>query len=460
MKKQNEGAELLGKEREGFSTKIGFIMAAAGSAVGLGNLWKFPYLTGMYGGGVFLVTYLAILAIVAVPVVLAETVMGVHAKTSAVPAYEKIAGEVGASKKWGIVGFLGVLACFFMFAYYSVVGGWVAAYFFKSVTGTIETGTTASAVFSDFISSPVQPILWHVLFLGIAAAIVLKGVKALEKAGNFMMPALFVMLVIVAVRSLTLPGAWEGVVWMFKPDFSLFSAELVVVALGQVFFSMSIGNGVVIAYGSYLKGKQDIAKSSIQVAGVDTGIAMLAGLAILPAVFAFGLEPSEGVGLLFVTIPTIFASFGSVIGTIFTAMFFLLALFAAMTTAIAMIEIPAAYFIDKLGWARKKAVIFITAVILVFGAVCSLSYGIWGGFTIFGLNFFDFCDAFSAKILMPLGGLLCVIFVGYIWKPEKAYDTITKDGASFKWFKFWKICVKFLVPVLIILVFLSGFGII
>ncbi len=452
----------MNEERDGFKTKIGFIMAAAGSAVGLGNLWKFPYLTGYYGGGVFLLTYLLILVIVAVPVVLAETVLGVHSKKSAVPAYENIAKEAGASKWWGLVGFMGVLACIAMFAYYSVVGGWVTAYLAKSVTGGIPTAAEAEGVFNAFISNPVQPIIWHIVFLGVTAVICLRGVaKGLEKAGNFMMPALFVMLVIVAIRSLTLDGAMEGVIWMLKPDFSKFTGEMVVAALGQVFFSMSIGTGVVIAYGSYLKGKQDIVKSSIQVALVDTGVAILAGFAILPAVFAFGLEPGQGAGLLFVTIPTIFASFGSVAGTIFTAIFFLLALFAAFTTSIAMMEIPAVLCMDKLGWSRKKSVCVITAIILVLGCISSLSYGVWGGFKILGYNFFDFMDALSAKIIMPTVGLLTVVFVGYIWKAENALPAITQNGEfTFKWFGFWKVCLKYLVPILIIMIFLSGFGII
>ncbi|MFI3168105.1 MAG: sodium-dependent transporter [Bacillota bacterium] len=452
----------MDNERDGFKTKIGFIMAAAGSAVGLGNLWKFPYLTGYYGGGVFIFTYLIILLIVAVPIVLAETVLGVHTKKSAVPAFEEVAKEAGAKKWWGIVGFMGVLACVAMFAYYSVVGGWVAAYFAQSVTTGIATGDAASEAFNTLIATPITPIIWHLVFLGVTMIICLRGVaKGLEKVGNFMMPALFVMLVVVAIRSLTLDGAWEGVVWMFKPDFSKFSSEMLVAALGQVFFSMSLGTGVVVAYGSYLKGKQNIAKASIQVALVDTGVAMLAGLAILPAVFAFGFEPGQGVGLLFVTIPSIFAEFGTIAGPIFTAIFFLLALFAAFTTSIAMMEIPSVFLMDKLGWSRKKSIIVITALIAVLGSIASLSYGIWGGFTMFGLNFFDFMDAISAKVLMPVVGLLTVVFVGYIWKPEKARDIITAGGEyKFAWYGFWKICIKYLIPVLIILIFLSGFGII
>lgn len=449
-------------QRGGFGTKIGFIMAAAGSAVGLGNLWKFPYLTGAYGGGVFLITYLFILAIVAVPVVMGETAMGRYAKTSSVSAYEKIALKCGKTKWWSIVGFLGVLACFAMFAYYSVVGGWVTSFFFKSITTGLPSGEAATEAFNTLVSGTWQPILWHVVFLGVSMAIVLRGISGgIEKAGNFMMPALFVMLLIVVARSLTLPGAMEGVIWMFKPDFSKFNSEMIMAALGQVFFSVSLGIGALITYGSYMKGDENIVQTSIIVPVLDTAVAILAGLAILPAVFAFGFEPGQGPGLLFVTVPSIFASFGLLAGRLFGIIFFLLALFAALTTSIAMIEIPAAFFIDKLGWSRKKAVWFIGAVTFVLGIFSSLAMGPWADKLIFGLNFFDLMDAVSAKILMPVGGLLMAVFVGYVWKPESAVPAITNNGQiKFGWFGFWKICMKIVIPILIICIFLSGFGVI
>ncbi len=452
----------MGENRDKFSSNLGFILAAAGSAIGLGNLWKFPYLTGMYGGGIFILTYLIFLVIIGVPLVLGETVMGRYTHKSAVPAYQIIAEKCHTSKAWGIVGFLGVVAEVTMFGYYSVVGGWIEAYFAKAVTTGLPGQDQAAEAFASLTSSAVTPILWHILFLGITVFIVLKGIqKGIEVVGKVMMPILFICLIICVIRSVTLPGAFEGIKWMWTPDPSKISSEMLIAALGQVFFSLSLGAGATIVYGSYLQGKENILTSSYSIPLLDTSVALLAGFAILPAVFAFGFEPQQGPGLLFVTLPTIFMSFGPVAGRLFGIIFFILVLCAGFTTSVAMLEIPVSFTMDQYGWSRKKSVWVIAAIVLVLGIFASLAMGPMADFKILGLNFFDLLDAFSAKILMPVGGLLMSIFIGYFWKPESAVDEITNHGElKFVWFKLWKICLKYVIPVLIICVFLSGFGII
>lgn len=450
------------EKRENFKSNFGFILATAGSAIGLGNLWKFPYLTGMYGGGIFILTYLLFLVLIGVPLVLGETVMGRYTHKSAVPAYEEIAKQSHSSKWWGIVGFLGVIAEVTMFGYYSVVGGWVEKYFVKAITTGLPGGEAAQTAFTNLTTSAVEPILWHILFLGITVFIVLKGIqKGIELVGKIMMPILFVCLIICVIRSLTLPGAWEGVKWMWTPDISKLNSEMLIAALGQVFFSLSLGAGATIVYGSYLKGNENILTASYSIPILDTSVAILAGFAILPAVFSFGYPPGQGPGLLFVTLPSIFESFGAFAGRIFGIVFFLLVLCAAFTTSVAMLEIPVSFLMDRYGWSRKKSVWTIAAIVLVLGIGASLSQGPWPTKLLFGYNFFDLLDAFSAKILMPIGGLCMAIFIGYIWKPENAVDEITNQGKiPFRWFTLWKVCLKIIVPILIICVFLSGFGII
>ena len=458
------------RQKDGFSTKIGFIFAAAGSAVGLGNLWKFPYLLGSNGGGVFLLFYLIVCLVVAFPCCLFESAIGRKLRIpNGTAAYAKLAQEKGHSKAWGIIGFLGVLSCLAMLFYYAVVGGWVMDYLAKAiVTGPADASTSAD-VFSATIAGP-ESVIWAIIFLGISAFVVLGGIqKGIEKMSNIMMPALFVMLIIIMVRSLTLPGAGEGIVWMFKPDFSTVSeiglGKVLMAALGQVFFSCSLGIGILITYGAYSDPHQNMVKSSILVPVLDTAVALLASLAIIPAVFSAGLEPSQGPGLLFVVIPSIFASFGSVLGRVLTIIFFLLALFAAFTTSVAMIELPVNWLMDRFQLNRKKAVAIDAGITLVFCVLSALSYGNGpvANLHLLGKNIFDFFDYISATIMMPVAGFLGAIFVGYIIKPEYLLDAITNNGEHRfgKVPMFWfKLCVKVLIPIIIVLVFLNGFGII
>lgn len=452
----------LAEERGNFTSNLGFILAAAGSAIGLGNLWKFPYLTGQYGGAVFIITYLFFTLIFGIPLILGETIIGKYTHKSAVPAYQHIALERKArgAKAWGVVGFMGVVAEVMMYGYYCVVGGWIIKYLFMSIFTGLPDASVATESFSTFTSSTVEPLIWMTIFIGITLLIVLRGIKdGIEKIGKIMMPTLFVLLIIIVVRSLTLPGAMEGVMWMLKPDMSKFNSEMILTALGQTFFSLSLGAGATIVYGSYLQKKENVLSSAYGVCGMSTLNALLCGFAILPAVFSFGMEPGQGPGLLFVSIPSIMNSFGPLLGRVFGIMFFVMVIFAGLTTSVAMLEIPAAWLIDSHGWSRKKAACVITVVVLVLGIFCSLSQGPWADKLIFGYNFFDLLDAISAKILMPLGGLLMSLFIGYIWKPENALTEISNEGTvKFAWFKVWKILLQVINPLLIIIVFLSGFG--
>ncbi len=451
------------KKGDGFATKAGFIFAAAGSAVGLGNLWKFPYLLGSNGGGIFLIVYIIICSIVAVPCCMFESAIGKHTRvTSGTRAYAALAQEKGKSKAWGIIGFLGVLSCFAMLFYYGVVGGWVLDYLSRAIFTGLPTAETAESVFSASITNMYEPIIWMFVFLIITVVICLGGIKkGIEKISNIMMPALFVMLIILVIRSITLPGAKEGIVWMFKPDLSAINGTVIVSALSQVFFSCSLGIGILITYGGYSTDDQNLVKSSILVPILDTLVAVLAGLAIMPSVFACGYNPSSGPGLLFITLPSVISSFGPVVGRIFGILFFLLAAFAALTTSVAMIELPVNWLMDRFKLSRKKAVLIDFAITAIFGVLCSLAEGNWIDITLIGKNIFDFFDFISATVMMPVAGLLGSIFVGYIWKPENVIPTVTNNGQiKFNWFPWFKICVKILIPILIIIVFLNGFGII
>lgn len=456
-------------QKDGFATKIGFVFAAAGSAVGLGNLWKFPYLLGSNGGGVFLLFYLIVCLVVAFPCCLFESAMGRKLRNpNGTAAYGTLAEKAGHSRKWAVIGFLGVLSALAMLFYYAVVGGWVLDYLFKAIFSPI-TAEDAEGVFNTTISG-TQSVIWGVIFLGLSALVVLGGIKkGIEKMSNFMMPALFVMLLIIMIRSLTLPGAGEGVRWMLRPDFGAVAdiglGNVLMAALGQVFFSCSLGVGILITYGAYSDRRQNIVKASILVPVLDTAVALLASLAIIPAVFSAGLEPSQGPGLLFVVLPSIFAGFGPVLGRILTVIFFLLALFAAFTTSVAMIELPVNWLMDRFKLGRKKAVVIDTAVTLVFCVLSALSYGNGpvANISLLGRCVFDFFDFISANIMMPVAGILGAVFVGYIIKPASLMDAITNGGehafgkAGEVWFS---VCVKVLIPVMILLIFLNGFGII
>jgi len=390
-----------------WASNIGFILAAAGSAVGLGNIWKFPYLAGANGGGAFVVIYLVMIVIIGFVIMLGEMAIGRNTHLSSVGAYKKL------SEKWAFVGFIGVVVGFCILAFYSVIGGWVLNYIGKYLIGGIS-GAEAGNYFSGFIASTTQPIVWHLVFMVLCCVIVLKGIAGgIEKASKLMMPALFILLVIIAIRSVTLDGAMKGIKFFLKPDFSKVTIGTVMAALGQAFFSLSLGMGAIITYGSYLGKTENLEKNAIIIPAIDTAVALLAGFAVLPAVFAFGFEPGAGPSLMFITLPSVFDSMP--FGQFFGILFFILVLFAALTSAISLLEVVVAFVIDTFKIERKKTTIIISTILFFIGIPCSLANGpVMKDVLIFGYNFFDFMSFLAENLLMPLGGLLMCIFIGYV----------------------------------------------
>jgi neurotransmitter:Na+ symporter, NSS family len=436
-----------------WASNIGFILAAAGSAVGLGNIWKFPYLAGANGGGAFVVIYLAMIVIIGFVIMLGEMAIGRNTHLSSVGAYRKL------SEKWAFVGFIGVVVGFCILAFYSVIGGWVLNYIGKYLIGGIS-GAEAGNYFSGFIASTTQPIVWHLVFMILCCVIVLKGIAGgIEKASKFMMPALFILLVVIAIRSVTLDGAMEGIKFFLKPDFSKVTIGTVMAALGQAFFSLSLGMGAIITYGSYLGKTENLEKNAVIIPAIDTMVALLAGFAVLPAVFAFGFEPGAGPSLMFITLPSVFDSMP--FGQFFGILFFILILFAALTSAISLLEVVVSFVIDTFKIERKKATIIISTILFSIGIPCSLANGpVMKDVLIFGYNFFDFMSFLAENLLMPLGGLLMCIFIGYVWGVDNISDEISCNGKyKFRSKPFFTLMIKYIAPVLIFIIWLNAIGV-
>ena len=432
------------KTNNKWASKMGFILATAGAAIGLGNLWKFPYLMGRNGGFPFLVAYLFFICILGVPVMITEMSLGRKTGQNPVLAYDSIHPHAK------IVGYVGVLAAFVILSYYAVIGGWIIKYF-TSYAFTAH----APADFTAFIAKPTEPLAWFFLFMLMTGIICYFGVDGIERASKFMMPALFVILLIIIGRGLTLPGASKGLAFIFKPRFDDFSAGSVSAALGQVFYSLSLCMGITITYGSYLNRHVSIPKSCIHIALLDTAIAVLAGIAIFPAVFACGLEPASGPSLIFVTLPRVFESMTG--GSLFAALFFLLVFFAAVTSAVALLEVCVSFVMGSWHWSRKKAVLILTAVIFLLGTPSSLSFGPLADVTILNYSIFDFVCMLTDNIFLPFGGICMCYYVGWKWKPDILLEEIRQDGVQFKLAKAWLFLIRFITPVMVAVVTLTGF---
>ncbi|MEA1961498.1 MAG: sodium-dependent transporter [Bacillota bacterium] len=434
-------------------SSFGFVLAAAGSAVGLGNLWKFPYITGANGGGAFVVTYLLILLFLGVTVMIAEIALGRHTQLNAYGAYKKV------KEKWAWVGGMAILTAFLIMSYYSVVGGWVIKYLVDMTTGALSSNDPAAlgAAFGGFIGAGASPLIYMLVFMVICFVIVIGGISGgIEKANKILMPLLFLFIIIVAIRSMTLPGAAEGIKWLFAPDFSKFTGAGFLAAMGQVFFSLSLGMGAMITYGSYVDKEADLAKSGWTIPLLDTFVAIMAGLAIIPAVFAFGFEPSQGAGLVFITLPAVFSQMPA--GQLFGIIFFLLVLFAAITSAISLVEACVAWLIDEKKMARVKATSLTILGIIIFAIPASMSMGAWSGIHLWmGLGFFDAMDFLTSNIMLPLGGLLLCIFVGWVWGTEKADEEITNGGKlQWSYAPVWNFLIKYVAPLAIAVIFVVG----
>ncbi len=440
------------EDRGSWGSSFGFIMAAAGSAVGLGNLWKFPYLAGKNGGAVFVVVYLLMIVFVGFTMMLGEMIIGRKTQLDPYGAYKKL------NKNWGFLGSIGILTAFLILSFYSVVGGWVLKYIVATVTGSI--GADKTAYFTGFIAGSIEPLIYHGIFMILTVAIVFKGISGgIEKASKILMPALFIMLIAVAIRSVTLPGASAGLSYYLKPDFSKFNARVLVDALGQVFFSLSLGMGALITYGSYLKGHENLERNALIIPALDTSVALLAGFAVLPAVFAFGFEPTQGAGLMFITLPAVFDAMP--FGVVFGVIFFVLVFFAAITSAISLLEVATSYGIDQRKWSRTKSVTIFSSLMFIIGIFASLSNGPMADFKVplFNAGIFDTLDIFTSNILMPIGGLLMAIFIGYIWGVDEAIAEVKKSpGVKFKLEKLWIILIKYMAPIAVFIVLASSLG--
>jgi len=438
--------------REHWGSRVGFILAAAGSAVGLGNIWKFPYLAGQHGGAAFLITYLALAFTIGISVMLCEFIIGRAARKDPIGAFAKLKGGL-----WPIVGFMGIAAAFVILSFYSVVGGWTLAYILKMMTGVLVNGTSheLGKVFSNFIENPVRPIIFHAAFMTLTIAVVIGGIgRGIERWCKILLPALFVIILILLGRSLTLPGAMKGIEYFLQPDFSKMNAAAFNAALSQAFFSLSIGMGAMITYGSYLDRTMNLPTSTIWTTSLDTSIAFLAGLVILPAVFAFGFDPNAGPGLTFITLPAVFANMPG--GVVFAPLFFVLLAIAALTSAVSLLEVVVTYLVDEKGVSRKTAAWGSGAVMFLIGIPASLSLGVWKDYTILGKGIFDFLDYLSSNLLLPLGGIFIALFVGWFFS-EKALEEATAGGKHrFPVARIWMFICKFIAPLAIAWILISG----
>lgn len=438
--------------RSSFTGKIGFVLAAAGSAVGLGNIWRFPYLAAKYGGGIFLLVYIVLSVTFGFALMVAEIAIGRKTQLSAISAYGSL------DKRFSFVGVLGALVPVIILPYYSVIGGWVMKYMVGFVAG--HTSQMAEdSYFGNYLGLTWEPVLWFLLFIGITAVVVMLGVeKGVEKVSKVMMPILIGLILVIVIYTLvTMDGAWDGVVYYLKPDFSKFSMMTVVAAMGQLFYSMSLAMGIMITFGSYMKKDISIEKSVKQIEIFDTGVAFLAGLMIIPAVFAFsgGNEEAlgQGPGLMFVTLPKIFEAMPG--GAFIGAAFFVMVLFAALTSSISLMETVVSIFMDKLKWGRKLSTLAVLGISLVLGLCSSLGYSVWAEVRIIGMQLLDFFDFFSNSLLMPVVALATAIFIGYVLKPKSVIEEVELSG-PFKHKKLFTAVIRYVAPVCILIILISS----
>lgn len=438
--------------RSQWGSRLGFILAAAGSAIGLGAIWKFPYVASQNGGGAFLLIFIGFVFTLGIVMMMAEMALGRVAHSSAVGAFRKMGG-----KHWALVGYMGVLVGFLILSFYSVVGGWTIAYIAKSIGGEIisSDAKVLGGIFTGFISSPSEPLFYHAAFMALTVGVVLGGVqKGIENLSKFLMPALFVMMLVLIVRGLFLPGALDGVAYFLDPDFSKVSAKTIIDALGLAFFSLSLGMGAMITYGSYVEKDTSIPGSAAWVVLLTTVVCLLAGLMVLPAVFAFGFDPSAGPGLTFITMPAVFAKM--VGGQLFAVVFFVLLLVAALTSAVSLMEVVTSFMIDEFHMRRVPAALLMASLMFVLGVPASLSLGIWSEYTLFGKGVFDLLDYATSNVLMPLGGVLLALLAGWkIW-PQIEAQLAVGTRSSTLWLPAMKLTCRYIAPALVGFVLVNG----
>jgi NSS family neurotransmitter:Na+ symporter len=454
--------------RATFATKLGAIAAAVGSAVGLGNIWRFPFVTGENGGAAFLIIYVCAVVLLGIPLIISEFLVGRTAHSNAAGSFKILA----PGTRWYWIGTMGVLVATLILAYYNVIAGWTLEYIWTAVTNGFarmvsevqllnpdrEASEIIAQNFTDFSTSAVPPICWMTLFILINALILLGGVKkGIERASSIMMPVLFLLLIVLCINSTLLDGFREGVDFLFHPDFSKITGRTFLIATGQAFFSLSAGMGTLITYGSYLGDNTKLGKTALSIAGLDTLIAVLAGIVIFPACFSFGIRPEAGPGLVFITLPNVFVQMTG--GYLWCILFFLLVALAALTSTMSIYEPPIAWLQEEFHLSRRRAILITVIVTWILGVACSMSMGGWSDIKIFGQTFFELCDTLTASYMMPIGSMFIALFVG--WKLDRAIirDAITNRSHDSGWYiRPLIFLLRYFAPIAILKVFLSGLG--
>lgn len=445
-----------GKQKRGaWSSRLGFIMASAGSAVGLGNIWKFPYITGMHGGGAFVLFFLLCIAIVGIPIMIAEMVIGRHTHKDPVGAFRKLRGG-----PWTLVGWMGVTTGFVILSYYCVVAGWAVDYLWLAIRGTFG-GTHINEVpelFTSLLASDLSQLFWQAIFMGATVWVVLGGVSnGLERANKLMMPILFLILIGLTVRGLFSPGGPQALSFLFTPDWQKLDAAAMLEAMGHAFFSLSLGMGAMLTYGSYANERTNIPNVAITVSVMDTCVALLSGIAIFSIVFTYGMPPAAGPGLVFKTLPIIFSQMPG--GTFIAILFFLLLVFAALTSSISLLEVVVAYYCDEKKWHRRTATLVMGFSIFLLGVPSALSNHLFANVHFIGeRNFLDSIDLVATNYLLPLGGLFIAIFTGWVLTTRVARGEIEKGSVNFHFYPAWHFLIKYVSPILVAILFLSRSG--
>lgn len=444
------------ENRINFSSKMAVVAAAAGSAVGLGNIWRFPYELGQYGGAAFLILYVLFVVLLGAPIMLSEFAIGRLGQSDASGSFRKI----DPRGKWWLIGVMGVVSAFLIMGFYSVVSGWTFEYIYQAFTNQFagKDATILASNFTEFSSDTVRPLLWTVIFMIIAASIILLGVKdGIERSTKFLMPLLLVIIIALGIRSVTLPGGIDGLRFLFQPDFSKINSSVILSAMGQAFFSLSLGMGCMITYGSYISKKNKLGHTVAEVTILDTLVAVLAAVAIFPAAFSQGINPGQGPELVFITLPNVFSNLPG--GQFWAILFFILLSVAALTSIISLMEVVVAYVTEEFKLKRVPATIGVVLAVLVFSTLSSLSFGVWREVHVFGMTFFDLFDNVTSKVLMPLGGLFIALFAGWVMPAKLLKREISNEGRlKLRFFNFYLILIRYVAPLGILLVLLNQLG--
>jgi NSS family neurotransmitter:Na+ symporter len=441
-----------------WSSRFAFILAATGSAVGLGNIWKFPYITGENGGGAFVIVYLLCVLLIGIPIMIAETMLGRRTQRNPIETMELLTEEAGADNNWHYLGWMGVIAGMLILSYYSVIAGWSSAYILKAFTGSFFDADAKSikAIFDDFVASPVQLVFWHSAFMLATMLIVRRGVNnGLEKAVQYLMPCLFVLMFLLVAYAMTTDSYYQGLHFMFTPDFSKLTSSAVLTAMGHAFFTLSLGMGAIMVYGSYLPKNISIAKTAFLIAGADTVVALLAGIAIFPIVFANNLHPDSGPGLIFETLPIAFGAMTG--GWLMGILFFVMLVIAALTSSISLIEPAVAWLVENKDFSREKACVWTGLATWLLGLGTVFSFNVWSNVKFFDRSIFQLLDYLTANLMLPIGGFCIAIFAGWIMKQQHSEQELNMPTVES--YQVWKVLISYVAPSAVFFVFLNVIGV-